>query len=569
MSLPNSLPDGKGEAASPASPSTANAKPSGKRFEEGTAEEGTAKEESSQRIVASPRRRARARLTAVAAAVGLAGASASLVLNSAAYQDRRLARLDTPSLQNELQSRGESSRLLYYLGRSLNRQKRCEEADGYLRQGVGLDPQSPRLREEWARALLGSGKTTAAFGELREFAGTHPNVADAHLLLGKFYYTQRSMKRAAEEFERAIALEPGNAQAYLNLAGARDDLRQSEAAWKAAIRAAELQPDSAEAHLILASLAARMRRPAEKVRAEFERALELAPRNAVAHEEYARWLLQSTPTPEGLKAAELRARQAIALGLEDPAAFLTQGRALAYLRDYNGAVTPLRRATDAMPDDPAPPLALAQAYRALGQTGDAARWQQEYAQRQTAMTEKQNLLQAVTVAPDDAKPKERLAHWLGRHGDTDGCAHNHSMAMRKPLDSPNVLLATARDLMAGGYAASALPLAQNAADFAGRSPDAHEVLGDALLQARRLQEATGEYNLAIKLDPARGDRLIARLRDFVAAHRQEPQLQSMQIKTLIAAPSAAEKPATGKKERTEAAEGSKEKGSTESKGASK
>lgn len=327
---------------------------------------------------------------------------------------------------------------------------------------------------------------------------------------------------------------------------------ESEAAWKAAVRATELQPDSAEAHLILASLAARTRRPAEKVRSEFERTLELAPRNAVAHEEYARWLLQSTPTPAGLKAAERHAQKAIALGLNDPAAFLMQGRALTYLRDYALSVSPLRRATDGMPNDPAPPLALAQAYRALGQTEEATRWQQEYARRQTAMTEKQNLLQAVTVAPDDPGPKERLAHWLGRHGDTDGCAHNHSMAMRKPLDSPQVLLATARDLMAGNYAALALPLARNAADVAGRSPDAHEVLADALLQSRRIQEATEEVNLAIKLDPARGDKLIGHLRDFVATHRREPQLQSLEIKTLTAAPSA-----TGNMERTEATEGSK------------
>jgi Flp pilus assembly protein TadD len=481
-----------------------------------------------------------ARATAVIAMGALAVASASLVLNSAAYQDWRLARLDTPALQSELQSRGESSRLLYYLGRSLNRQKRCAEADGYLRQGVGLEPDSPRLREEWARALLGSGKTTAAFGELREFAGTHPNLAQAHLILGKFYYTQRSMKRAAEEFERAIALEPDSAQAYLNLAGARDDLRESEAAWKAASRAAELQPNSAEAHLILASLAARTRRPPGKVRAEFERALDLAPRNAVAHEEYARWLLQSTPAPDGSKLAEQHAHQAITLGLDDPAAFLTQGRAMTYTGNYAGAVTPLRHATDAMPTDPAPPLALAQAYRSLGQSQEAAQWQQEYARRQTAMTEKQNLLQAVTVAPNDPRPKERLAHWLGRHGDVEGCAHNHSMAMRKPLDSPQVLVAVARDLLAGGYADLALPLARNAADFAGRNPEAHEVLGDTLLQTRRVSEAAEEYNLAIKLEPSRGDRLIGRLRDFVAAHRREPSLQSMQIRTLTTAPASKE-----------------------------
>jgi uncharacterized protein HemY len=68
---------------------------------------------------------------------------------------------------------------------------------------------------------LGSGLTTAAFGQLRQFAGTHPNLPEAHLILGKFYFTQRSMQRAAEELEKAISLDRSRGGGLFLLGGGK------------------------------------------------------------------------------------------------------------------------------------------------------------------------------------------------------------------------------------------------------------------------------------------------------------------------------------------------------------
>src|SRR5207237_10252895 len=135
-------------------------------------------------------------------------------VRSPGYQDYRYARMSIPQLQRERGGRLDNPRLLYHLGRQLNAQLRFAEADPLLRHAVGLDPDSPRLRDEWARALLGSGLTTAAFGELKEYAGTRPNSAPAHLILGKFYIEEQSMPRARDALERAIALDPTLAEAW-------------------------------------------------------------------------------------------------------------------------------------------------------------------------------------------------------------------------------------------------------------------------------------------------------------------------------------------------------------------
>src|SRR5437867_1134708 len=99
--------------------------------------------------------------------------------------------------------------------------------------GWGL-PRNPAVKE-WrvlrvSLAHLASGLTTAAFGQLREFAGTHPKDPQAHLILGKFYATQRSMRRAGEEFSLAVELDPKSADGWASLAGSRDAMGQLDSA---------------------------------------------------------------------------------------------------------------------------------------------------------------------------------------------------------------------------------------------------------------------------------------------------------------------------------------------------
>ena len=188
-----------------------------------------------------PRRPGRMLLLA-ALALLMAGGGGWDIWHLPQYQEWRLSRMSLAQLQRERGGRLDDPRLLYYIGLRLNGQQRYAEADPYLRNAVSLDPDAPRLRDAWMQALLGSGLTTAAFGETREFAGTHPGSAPAHLILGKFYVAQNSMVRAVEELSRAVAINPSLGEAWSLLAVAQTGLDHITEAEAAAARAVALRP---------------------------------------------------------------------------------------------------------------------------------------------------------------------------------------------------------------------------------------------------------------------------------------------------------------------------------------
>ncbi|HZO91530.1 MAG TPA: tetratricopeptide repeat protein [Chthonomonadaceae bacterium] len=443
------------------------------------------------------------------------------VLHGPWYQERRLAHMSLQALQRERGNRLDDPRLLYYIGLRLNQQGRFAEADPLLRQAVGLDPDSPRLRDEWAKALLGSGLTTAAFGQLREFAGTHPDSAQAHLLLGKFYFTQRSMRRASEELERAVALDPGSGEAWSYLAGARDAMAELQAARQAAQKAVALRPENAADHLMLASLLARSNLP-EEARKEYAAAVRLAPRWAAPHREYAVWLLRSEGRPQGNLLAESEARQAVALDANDARAQLALGRALVGNGQPQAAIAPLQRAAALAPYDPAAALELSQAYHQLGRAAESAQWQRTYLTRQHQATEQQMLYEAIRVHPNDLKLHARMARLLGLRGDVAGCIHNHAMALRCPIDAPAALIAAANDLTDGGHAAEALPLARRAVSVRVSNPAAHEALGNALLGLGQIRLAEKEYQTTTSWQPKRLPILQKRLERYLAYRAAHP-----------------------------------------------
>jgi tetratricopeptide (TPR) repeat protein len=436
-----------------------------------------------------------------------------------------------PGLEQEHRARSDDDpRLLYYLGRQLNRQGRFAEADPILRRAVGLDPDTPRLRDEWARALLGSGLVTAAFGQLQQYAGTHPNLADAHLLLGKFYVNQKSMRRAEEELERAVALNPGLADGWRYLTIAREGLGDAQRARDAAERAVALRQDSVGDRLRLASLLERVGTPDETRRA-YEEALRIGPQRASAHREYALWRLKAGAGPQDWQQAVTEARCAVSLDAGDANAQLALGRALARTGQDAAAIAPLRRAAELAPVNPAPALALAQVLWKRGLRNAAQVWEQSYQSRIEQVDAERALTDAIQRNPDAREPHLRLARLLAVRGDVAGCVRHQAAALHRALDSPPVMAAAANDLTEAGHAALALPLARRAVAIGRHSPGAYEALGNALLGTGNPREAAACYDRVTVWWPDRYAAYRERLDRYFrqqAADRRSPAAQAYQ-----------------------------------------
>ena len=438
----------------------------------------------------------------LALAVFVAGAVGWDVWHLPQFQERRLSRLSLAQLRSEQGGRLDDPRLLYYIGLRLNQQRRYAEADPYLRNAVALDPDSPRLRDAWMQALLGSGLTTAAFGETREFAGTHPNSAPAHLILGKFYVAQNSLIRASEELSRAVALDPSLGEAWSALAVAQSGLSHVTEAEAAAERAVALRPASAPDRLGLALLLARLGQQ-EKARAMFKEAIALDPNLAPAHEEYARYLLTAGTGAGDSRQAEDEAHRALFLDPASAAAPGLLGQALAAQGKGSDALPYLLQAARQRPYDPAPALLLSQTYARLGQAAAQEEWQKMYAHRQKRATAESDLVTAILKDPADPGPQRHLARMLAEEGDVAGCLRHESKALRCAPDAPPAQAAAAEDLTATGHAAEALPLAQRAVKITPKNPAAYEALGDVRLALNQPEEAIAAYGKSAREDKDR------------------------------------------------------------------
>ncbi len=173
-------------------------------------------------------------------------------------------------------------------------------ADGFHLWSQSYDRELSNIftvQDEIATAIVDALKLKLDLGAAT--AGrTRDTAAYDHYLRGRQLGrqpTQAGLLRAVEEFEQAIAIDPGFAAAYAGIADAwvwledYGGIRSAEAfprAEQAARRALELDPESAEAHAAMAFVLDRYHRDKPAARDYFERTLQLNPNYVNAYNLY-------------------------------------------------------------------------------------------------------------------------------------------------------------------------------------------------------------------------------------------------------------------------------------------
>lgn len=179
--------------------------------------------------------------------------------------------------------------------------------------------------------------------------------AYAAYLRGRHQWRLENWESAAQDFERAIALDSAFALAYSGLADALappyltvpmplDSTRNTRALW-AARRGVELDSTRAETHASLGVALMYAQRDWEAAHASFQRSLRLDPEYALAHQFYA-FNLNALGRVEEARRSARRARDL------DPAAPATQidyGYSFFLARDFERAAQEYRRAIELNP----------------------------------------------------------------------------------------------------------------------------------------------------------------------------------------------------------------------------
>jgi TolB-like protein/DNA-binding winged helix-turn-helix (wHTH) protein/Flp pilus assembly protein TadD len=218
------------------------------------------------------------------------------------------------------------------------------------------------LESEVAQSIARKVEVTVTGKEHQRLTATRsvsPEVYESYLK-GRFALNNSNYRRAGIEesiryFEGAIKKDPAFAPAYVGLASAYRRLGavfvgvpSTETRPKvisAAQKALELDPELAEAHARLADIYQEWFRWSD-AEAEYKRALELKPNDAVTHLAFAYWLVAHGRTEEAIAWCR-RARELDPLGISS----YGLGSILFYSRRYDEAVDELRSALAVRPDD--------------------------------------------------------------------------------------------------------------------------------------------------------------------------------------------------------------------------
>jgi TolB-like protein/DNA-binding winged helix-turn-helix (wHTH) protein/tetratricopeptide (TPR) repeat protein len=257
------------------------------------------------------------------------------------------------------------------------REDRYLWADSYdrdLRDVLALHSEVARTIADRVRVVI----TPEERQRLTEARRVNPEAYQAYLK-GRHYWSLRSLenlRKGMDQFQQAIALDPGYAPAYAGLADSYiilssfarmpgdEGARQARAA---AQQALALDQNLAEAHTSLADILAFSEWDWVGAEKEFRRALELNPSYATGHQWYAEMLMAVGRSQESL--AEVR--KARELDPLSPAVNAIVGWMLYVDRQYDAAIQQEQKVLEMYPDFPLGHFMLGQACWGGGRTTEA------------------------------------------------------------------------------------------------------------------------------------------------------------------------------------------------------
>ena len=193
-------------------------------------------------------------------------------------------------------------------------------------------------------------------------AATPTLSAEDHVELGREYRDQGKLEEAAVEFEKAIELDPKDAEAYRNLGTAYGELGKWEESAAAYERAIELEPDFGRAYGDLAVTYYNLGRIPEALEAG-EKAVELAPDYASGHNN-----LGVVYGAQGeIEMAIAEYEKAIELDPSDPDPHNNLGIIYKEQGEFEMAIAEYESAIELDPSDPKPHNNLGNVYKQQGE----------------------------------------------------------------------------------------------------------------------------------------------------------------------------------------------------------
>jgi tetratricopeptide (TPR) repeat protein len=136
------------------------------------------------------------------------------------------------------------------LARIYSEQKKMPEAQNEFEAALRLDQDDTKALAQFADFLNTRSQSARALGLVQQYVSSNPNNANGHVILGTLDFERKSYSSAQAEFDRAIQIDPKDAQAYVRLGKLYEAEGRTDLAIAPYRKALDLQPNAPLATLV-------------------------------------------------------------------------------------------------------------------------------------------------------------------------------------------------------------------------------------------------------------------------------------------------------------------------------
>jgi len=292
--------------------------------------------------------------------------------------------------------------------------------------------------------------------------------ARSHVEKGNSYVEKKQFSEARGEFQQAIEIDPGLADAHYRLGLLEMQQEHPTAATKSLTRAVELDPKNLGARLRLGNLLVSATQYGA-AREQAEAVLAVDSKNAGAHRLLGQVALQQMQYP----AADGELKRAIELDPRDPESYAELGLAQLLDAEYGAAAKSFQTAVEVRPDDAQTYINLANFYKGQNAPDRA----------------EQSLHQGMTRNPKAVELPVALAGLYVERGRLPDANRVLNQVEADGSDFPDGRRAVADFYLSSGDAAGALPRFRALADRDANDQESAKKVAECYLQLSRWQEA--------------------------------------------------------------------------------
>ena len=222
-----------------------------------------------------------------------------------------------PIYERVLAETPDDARALSLYGLALLQAGRPSEAETPLRRAVELQPNDPGYKSGLAELYFKTGDDETALAELGKVTAAHPDFAPAFIRLGDARMARQEYAAAAEAFDSALQLTPGDLRVAQTLARALAAIENYGAAYHVLDHAEKIMPDNINTLKIRLEIA-RTRRDFSAMHTIATQITKLAPEEPVGWRDLATTLFEAGIYGDAMlafeKALSISGRDAITLG---------------------------------------------------------------------------------------------------------------------------------------------------------------------------------------------------------------------------------------------------------------